>query len=190
MPSKRATPSSPFLLNSVDRLGRPIGPAVLSVAQEIAQRTLSQAEKLLGDPAVALNLFEEAAAAVSEAVKNRELSGQASIRDLGRYLSRTFLRRISEERRRQVELRKEPKRLEEWDRATHETTSPETTVLLGEVIAACDKVTQEIVLSRMEGFSWKEIGARYGISAHVARIRFSKALRRARKTLKASGRGG
>ena len=56
-------------------------------------------------------------------------------------------------------------------------------LLLDEVMAACDKVTQEIALRRLEGFSWDEIGDRYGISAHAARLRFSKALQRARKTL-------
>lgn len=191
VPSRReAKPSPPFLLNSVDRLGRPISPAVLSVAQEYAPQALSYAEKFLGDPAVALNLFEEAAAAVSEAVKTKELSGQASIRDLRAYLSQTFLHRMSQERRKEVELSRGAKRFEEWNRATREATDPETALLLGEVIAAYDKVTQEIVLSRMEGFSWEEIGARHGISAHAARIRFSKALQRARKMLKGRGRGG
>jgi len=57
-------------------------------------------------------------------------------------------------------------------------------------MAACDKVTQEIALRRLEGFSWDEIGDRYGISAHAARIRFSKALKRVRKTLKGRGVGG
>jgi DNA-directed RNA polymerase specialized sigma24 family protein len=57
-------------------------------------------------------------------------------------------------------------------------------------MAVCDKVTQEITLRRLEGFSWKEIGDRYGISAHAARIRFSKALKRVRKTLKGRGEGG
>ena len=58
-----AKPSGPFLLNSIDRLGRPIHPGVLSVAQEISHQALAYAERILGDPAVALNLFEEAAAA-------------------------------------------------------------------------------------------------------------------------------
>jgi len=63
-------------------------------------------------------------------------------------------------------------------------------VLLDEVMAACDKVTQEIALRRLEGFSWNEIGDRHGISAHAARLRFSKALKRTRETLKTRGVGG
>ncbi len=63
-------------------------------------------------------------------------------------------------------------------------------LLVDEVMAAWDKVTQEIILRRLEGFSWGEIGERYGISAHVARMRYSKALQRARKIFKTRGIGG
>jgi RNA polymerase sigma factor (sigma-70 family) len=191
MPSKRETKSSaPFLLNSVDRLGRPIQPDVLSVAQDVSQQALTYAEKIIGDPAVALNLFEEAAAAVSEAVEAKKASAEPPIRDLRAYLFRAYVRRISQERRREVVFEHEVELRQERNRPTHNGTGPDMKLLLDEVMAACDKVTQEIALRRLEGFSWDEIGNRYGISAHAARIRFSKALKRARKTLKACGVGG
>ena len=191
MPSKRETkPSGTFLLNSIDRLGRPIQPDVLSVAQNIAHQALSYAEKILGDPAVALNLFEEAAAAVSEAVETKKASGKPPIRDLRAYLFRAYVRRISQERRREVVFEHEVELRQERNRPTHNGTGPDMKVLLDEVMAAYDKVTQEITLRRLEGFSWDEIGDRYGISSHAARIRFSKALKRARKTFKARGVGG
>jgi DNA-directed RNA polymerase specialized sigma24 family protein len=44
-------------------------------------------------------------------------------------------------------------------------------------------------LSRIEGYSWDEIGNRYGLSAHAARLRFSKALQRTRKALRTHGVG-
>ena len=47
-------------VNPVDRLGRRIDPAVLNVAEVISRRALRHAEKLLIDPAVAINLLEEA----------------------------------------------------------------------------------------------------------------------------------
>lgn len=191
MPSKRESKPIPsFLLSSVDRLGRPIAPAVLSVAQEIAPQALSYGEKLLGDPAVSLNLFEEAAAAVSEAAKKRAESGQAPIRDLRAYLFRAFMRRISLERKKQVGSAIDSEQFDEQRTTTRQITSIEMTLLLDEVMAACDKVTQEIALRRLEGFSWSEIGPRYGMSAHAARVRYSKALQRLRKALKARGIGG
>jgi DNA-directed RNA polymerase specialized sigma24 family protein len=185
-----AKPSGPFLLNSIDRLGRPIHPGVLSVAQEISHQALAYAERILGDPAVALNLFEEAAAAVSEAVETKKASGKPPIRDPRAYLFRAYVRRISQERRREVVFEHEVELRQESNRSTHNGTGPDMKLLLDEVMAACDKVTQEIALRRLEGFSWDEIGDRYGISSHAARIRFSKALKRARKTFKARGVGG
>src|SRR6266478_5208849 len=107
MPLKRETTRPAFLLNSVDRLGRPIDLGVLSVAQEISQQALAYAEKVLGDPAVIQNLFEEAAAAVSEAVKTKKASGKPSVRDLRAYLFRSFVHRIAQEKRREVALRNE-----------------------------------------------------------------------------------
>jgi RNA polymerase sigma factor (sigma-70 family) len=190
MPSERETkPNGAFLLNSIDRLGRPIHPGVLSVAQNIAHQALSYSEKILGDPAVALNLFEEAAAAVSEAVEAKKVSAKPPIRDLRAYLFRAYVRRISQERRREVALKYEVELRQERNRPTHNSTGPDMKLLLDEVMAACDKATQELVLRRLEGFSWDEIGDRYGISSHAARIRFSKALRRARETFKARGVG-
>ena len=191
MPSKRETKPRPaFLLNSVDRLGRPIDPGVLSVAQEISHQALVYAEKILGDPAVALNLFEEAAAAVSEAVETKKASGKPPIRDLRAYLFRAYVLRISQGRRREVALKHEVELRQERNRPKRTCAEPEVKLLVDEVMAACDKATQEIVLRRLEGFSWDEIGDRYGITAHAARIRFSKALKRARKTLKARSMGG
>src|SRR5258708_2766299 len=68
-PQRETTPSPPFLLNSVDRLGRKIDPAVLSVALEIGARSVAYAEKLLGDPALAVSFFQPGAATVSQAIQ-------------------------------------------------------------------------------------------------------------------------
>lgn len=98
-PRREAKPSPRFLLNSVDLLGREIDPAVLSVAQESAPRAVSHGEKLLGDPALATSLFEEAAATVSKTINEKEASGKPRIRDMRGYLFRAYLRRISVERK-------------------------------------------------------------------------------------------
>jgi len=187
MPSKRETSRPAFLLNSVDRLGRSIDSGVLAVAQEISLQALAYAEKILGDPAIIQDLFEEAAAAVSEAVETKKASGKPPVRDLRAYLFRAFMRRISEERRKQIAAMNRSEWLDGSKRTTQSVTSLEMNLLLDEVMAACDKMTQEIALRRLEGFSWDEIGARYGISAHAARIRYSKALQRIRKALKERG---
>ena len=173
------------MLNSVDLSGREIDPTVLSVANRIAPKAVSYAERLLGDPAIAINLFEQAAASVSEAIKTKQASGSV-VRDLAAYLFRTYMRLVSQTRR------KEPMLQESLDVEAENQISQrdlaEAALLLDEIMAVCDRLTREIAFRRIEGFSWKEIGKRYGLSGHAAEARFSKALDRARKKLKIQDR--
>jgi RNA polymerase sigma factor (sigma-70 family) len=189
-PQQERKPSPAFLLNSVDRLGREIDPAVLSIAIKIGPRTVPYAERLLGDPALAISLFEEAAASVSKAIDAKERAGRASVKDLAAYLFRTYIRMVGELRRKQTILEESLKQQAESQDLWRNAAKAEAALLLDEVMATYDRVTREIVFRRFEGFSWKEIGERYGISGHAAEARFSKALDHARKTLKIRSRRG
>jgi hypothetical protein len=60
-----------------------------------AKRAISYAQKFLGDSCVAMNLLEEAATAVSEAIRAKEATRIAPIRDVPSYLSRVFLRKVA-----------------------------------------------------------------------------------------------
>ena len=84
-PQRQGKASPVFLLNSVDRLGREIEPAVLSVAQEIGPSAVRYAEKLLGDPALAITLFEEAAATVSQTHSGKTARGKPDVKDMRGY---------------------------------------------------------------------------------------------------------
>jgi hypothetical protein len=95
MPPQRERKASPvFLLNSVDRLGREIEPAVLSVAREIGPSAVRYAEKLLGDPALAITLFEEAAATVSQTHSGKTARGKPDVKDMRGYLFLAYIRRV------------------------------------------------------------------------------------------------
>ena len=52
----------------------------------------------------------------------------------------------------------------------------ETNILLNEVMATCDRFSQQVVALRLEGWSWEEIGKYFGISRHAAEARFAKLL--------------
>jgi DNA-directed RNA polymerase specialized sigma24 family protein len=186
----RETNSSPrFLLNSVDLSGREILPTVLSVANRIAPKAIPYAERLLGDPAIAINLFEQAAASVSEAVKTKQASG-AVVRDLAAYLFRTYMRLVSQTKRKDPILQESLDAEAENQISQGDLARAEAALLLDEIMAVCDRLTREIAFRRIEGLSWKEIGAHYGISGHAAEARFGKALDHARKRLKIQGREG
>ena len=44
----------------------------------------------------------------------------------------------------------------------------ESQILVSEFLTRCDPVTRDMFYRRSQGFSWKEIGKVYGISAHAA----------------------
>jgi DNA-directed RNA polymerase specialized sigma24 family protein len=71
-----------------------------------------------------------------------------------------------------------------------EKAQVETAVLLNEVMDTCDRASREVIVLRLEGFSWKEIGKQFDISSHAAEARFSKALDHARKVFKIRRRKG
>jgi DNA-directed RNA polymerase specialized sigma24 family protein len=176
------------LVNSVDRLGRCIEPCVLSVASEIAQKALSYAEKFVGDPCVALNLLEEAAASVSETVRAKAAAQVPPIRDLGAYLYRAFLRRITEEQRNEDRQQQAfEDRLGVEETASFEAKE-ECKLLLKQILGMCDRKTRHIIWNRIEGRSWDDIAYGAVMSNHAARLHYSKALREIRKALKTDTR--
>ena len=104
MTVKNMPRTHPLLLNAVDRLGRPIEPCVLSVAQEIASQAISYAQKSLADPCVTMNLLEEATATVSITARAKEAADLPPIQALRAYLYLTFLRRVSGQRETEIRL--------------------------------------------------------------------------------------
>ena len=133
-----------------------------------------------------MNLFEQAAASVSEAIK----ANGSVVRDLAAYLFRAYIRLVSEAKRRDATLQESLDAQAEnriWHR---DLLRAEAALLLDEIMGICDRLTREVAFRRIEGFSWKEIGEQYGLSGHAAEARFSKALDRARKRLKIQNRQG
>jgi DNA-directed RNA polymerase specialized sigma24 family protein len=189
-PSPETKPGPPFLLNSVDRFGRQIAPAVMSVSMEIGPRALAYAQNLIGDPALAINYFEEAAASVSAAIEEKKASGAPVVRNLPAYLFRTFIRMVDDAKHKEKILQESLKKSDEARIPLTEAAQVETAVLLNEVMETCDRASREVVVLRLEGFTWKEIGKQFDISSHAAEARFSKALDHARKVFKIRRRKG
>lgn len=171
------------LMNSVDSRGRPIDPEVLNVARLIAVRLIRFAEELIKDSALAMSLLEEAAASVSRVIRRRANLGKPPIAHLEAYLFRAFIRRVNTARRKQMRL---------WNAMTSPNSSPNRTgyaekvelkILADEFITRCDAVTRDMLYRRIQGFSWREIGIIYGISAHAAEARFSQRLKKVRRRL-------
>ena len=168
-------------VNPVDRLGRRISPPVLRAAEEIGRRAIRHAEKLLIDPAVAANLLEEAATAVSRAISTKPMS-QHSVRDLQSYLFRAFLRRVNKRYKRDSSMAQALHALASSN-SVDPRASLEQKILIDEFLMQCDPATRDMFCRRIEGFSWKEIGSSYRISSHAAESRFSQIFQKARARL-------
>lgn len=185
MPSKRGTKTlPPFLLNEVDRSGRPIAAEVLSIAQEIGPRAVAYAEHLIGDLAVAVTCLEEAAASVSAAIEEKQRTGAPAVRDMSAYLFRTFIHLIDKAKRKEMSFDQAVQEYGKTQSTLTEEGGAETAVLINEIMAVCDQVSREIILLRLRDLSWDEIGKHLGISPYAAETRYRKALDRARKTLR------
>ena len=173
-----SSPSS-FRLNSVDRDGRQIDPAVLAAAETVFPRALEYGTNLLGDTAVVANALEEVAATVSQLIARRDPPGEpAPIRNLPGYVFRAFVRQVN---------RLKSKELAVLDAAIAGQTLAqrladpsrqlEMKVLVKECLAQFDFTERDMCWRRLEGFTWDEIGPVHGLSGHAAEVRFRNAVR-------------
>jgi DNA-directed RNA polymerase specialized sigma24 family protein len=161
---------------------------VLSVAQEIGPGAVRYAEKVVGDPALAISLFEETAATVSQTRRDKAASGKPDVTDIRGYLFLAYMRRIRRQKRMETVLT-DPNSLPFIRQAEYaDVQDMERNLFLAEALASCDKVTQNIVLRRLEGYSWKEIERRCGVSSGAARKRFSSTVQRLRKAFRRAER--
>jgi hypothetical protein len=161
---------------------------VFLVAQGIANQAVSYAEKFLGDSCVAINLLEEAAATVSEVIRDKEAAQIAPIRDVGRYLFRVFLRKVAEAKRNETTYEE----VSQWHSHPCDDSHGDgldSQILLDQILGHFDSVTREMILRRIEGHSWGEIASEFELSNHAARIRFSKAIQGLRTAVETSKNG-
>jgi DNA-directed RNA polymerase specialized sigma24 family protein len=175
--------SRKFFLHSVDRLGRPIDAVVLAAAYELGPRAIGYAERLLGDEALTIDLLEEAAAAVSEALRKKRKQGKGPVRNLTSYLFRSYLRKIGQVRGKQNRLDASLRGQTLAAKGTRGWKAAELALLVDEVLAIYDKLTLQIIHGHIEGYSWNEIGSELGLTPHAAEMRYSRALAKARKLL-------
>jgi DNA-directed RNA polymerase specialized sigma24 family protein len=168
----------------VDRRGRRISPPVLVAAGRVARRAIQHAEKLHIDPAIAANLLEEAAVAVSRAIDRKRDFTQQPVHNLGPYLFRAFIRLVNKTVKRQL-LEENAVRM--FSGTSNNSTDPlaefELKILVDELLTRGDPVVRDMFYRRTQRFSWEEIALCYGISSHAAESRFSQALHRIRRRL-------
>jgi len=179
----QAVQNGAIRVSPIDQRGRPISPRVLTAAEGVSRRAIYHAGKLLIDPAVAANVLEEAAAAVSRVLETNH-SDRDSVRDLESYLFRAFLRRLNRIKKqelltaRALELETVRSRTSYDPRRTLERK-----ILVDELLMQFNPMMRDFFCRHAALSSWREVGRVYGISAHAAESKFSHALQTAKKKL-------
>jgi|SRR5215469_11387518 len=177
----QAAQNGALRVSPMDQRGRPISPAVLAVAEKISRRATYHAKRMLIDPAVAANLLEEAAAAVSCTLQANHAE-DSPVRDLESYLFRAFIRRLNRAKKQEILMTDAPQvqwflsRLS-WD----PTRAIEMKILMDEFLMQCDPVKRDMVCRRLADCSWRQVGHAHGISAHAAESKFNQTLQKIRK---------
>jgi DNA-directed RNA polymerase specialized sigma24 family protein len=121
----------------------------------------------------------------------RSHSDQNQVLNPGPYLFARFTRRIKRlaARERRMEYLGTPRELESC-KASQDWEWPlrlENTIEAKEVIAYMDEETRRIYVRRMQGFSWKEIAKKQGMSVNTAIKAYSRGLARVRERMQSKG---
>jgi DNA-directed RNA polymerase specialized sigma24 family protein len=172
-------------LNSLDRHGRQIAPEVFAAAEAVFSRALRHGTKLLGDPAVVVNILEEVAATVSQRLLRGDPPGEATAtRNLAGYVFRAFVRRVNRLKNKEHALLHA---VIARSAATPKSADPsrqfEMQILLREYLARFSFEEKDMCWRRLEGYAWDEIGKLQGISGHAARERLRTAVKRVKAEL-------
>lgn len=149
--------------------------AISRLAESLWPFTLQYCRNVLGDTSIAVEMLEEALERMERSQQRREIHEPAA------YLRRTIIRRVRQElahrcRLQQLgtvaELVPHRPRVREDDR-----------ILAGQVLALVLDRMLDIVIRRLAGFSWTEIGAPRHEDPHALESRFSYEMGRIRRLL-------
>jgi hypothetical protein len=179
----------PLWISETDEHGNRVRREVVEAAHRIWNRVLQHLQYAGQDIAPAAETLEVACHCVSRAV-SRNLN-RNSIRNLDSYLFWAFIRKhnrrvIHEGRIKYVES------VESVASASIGTQQDWVSILedeiyLKQMLCFLDERTRDMLMRRISGDSWAEIGSRLGISTHNAEVQFANGAKKARSRLLRAG---
>jgi len=179
----------PLWISETDEHGNRVRREVVEAAHRIWNRVLQHLRRAGQDVAPAAETLEAACHCVSRAV-GRHLK-RNSIRNLDSYLFWAFIRKhnrrvIHDGRIQYVES------VESVASATIGSQQDWVSILedeiyLKQLLCFLDERTRDMLMRRISGDSWAEIGSRLGISTHNAEVQFANGAKKARIRLLRAG---
>ncbi len=179
------TTRPPLWISETDEQGNRVRREVLEAAHRIWNRVLQHLRYAGQDVAPAAEILEAACHCVSRAIR-RNLK-RNSIRNLDSYLFWAFVRKHSRRMIREGRLQYVDS-VESVANANigaqHDWVSIlENEIYLKQMLCYLDERTRDMLILRISGDSWAEIGERFGISAHNAEVQFANGAKKARSRL-------
>ena len=179
----------PLWISETDEHGNRVRREVVEAAHRIWNRVLQHLQYAGQDVAPAAEILEAACHCVSRAV-SRNLN-RSSIRNLDAYLFWAFIRKhnrrvIHEGRIQYVESVESVANAsigaqQDW------VSILEDEIYLKQLLCYFDERTRDMLMRRISGDSWAEIGRRLGISTHNAEVQFANGAKKARSRLLRAG---
>jgi RNA polymerase sigma factor (sigma-70 family) len=174
----------PLWISETDERNQPVERRVIEAAHRIWNRVLGYVRasgQELGDAA---EILEGVAHSVSRALRQKQ--GGDGVRNIEAYLYWSFVRKHAQRKKREerIEYLGDLEPLDSLQSGGSDWAAwLEDEILLEELTSHMDAKARRMFVLRVFGYSWTEIGRRFGISAHNAEVQFSYGLKKARKRL-------
>jgi len=150
-------------------------PALLKLVESLWPFTLQYCRNVLGETSIAAEILEEALERMERSQQRRE------IREPAAYLRRTIVRRVRQELAHRCRLQQLGSVAESIPAKPQ--MREDDRVLAGQVLALVRDSMLDMVIRRLAGFSWTEIGAQRHEDPHALESRFSYEMTRIRRLL-------
>jgi DNA-directed RNA polymerase specialized sigma24 family protein len=175
---------APLWLPKRDKSGGVFKKRIAQAALKDWDRLRNYAARRRIDSSFAADIVESIVKSMSA---GRSRSGENPVRNPGPYLFARFTRRIKRlaARERRIEYLGTPRELESCE-ASQDWEWPlrlDNTIQAEEAIGYMDEQTRRTYLRRMQGFSWKEIAKKQGVSVNTAIKSYSRGLARVRERM-------
>jgi RNA polymerase sigma factor (sigma-70 family) len=182
---KQVSTSPPLWISDTDEHGNQVNREVIDAAHRIWTRVLQHLRQQGHEVASAAEILESACHRVSRAIRRGRQHNH--IRSIDSYLFWAFVRRYSRRMLRENRIEYvesvEAYSARKVDLDHTSATALEDEIQFKELLSYLDPRTRQMVMRRIAGDSWAEIGERLGIAAHNAEVQFANGIKKARSRL-------
>ena len=183
-----STGPPPLWISDRDERGNRVSRDVVEAAYRIWIRILEHVRREGQDLAPVAETLELACHCVSRAMRR---TGLQNIHNLDAYLYWAFIRKYNRRMAREGRIRY-VQSVEAFADGRIEPDSSwvstlEDEIQIKQLLAYLDPKIRTMVVRRLRGDSWAEIGEAFGISAHNAEVQFANAIKKVRRRLFGAG---